>query len=128
MGEAAFPWRLSRYQCLKDARERRDETRKLAAVVVDPRRARKAEKAARVERVSNSFEGIARVGLGKKSPTWVKTTLPGGVQQWLFDSISPQVGRRIGHSRIGCEHTAKWQPSGHIASGWHLDGAPGWRV
>ena len=87
MGEAAFPWRLSRYQYLKDARERRDETRKLAAVVVDPRRARKAEKAARVERVSNSFEGIARVGLGKKSQTWVKTTLPGGVQQWLFDSI-----------------------------------------
>jgi hypothetical protein len=54
---------------LKDARERRDEIRKLAAVVVDPRRARKAEKAARVERVSNSFEGIARLGLGKKSPT-----------------------------------------------------------
>ncbi len=52
---------------LKDARERRDEAGKLAAVVVDPRQARKAEKAARVERVSNSFEGIARVGLGKKS-------------------------------------------------------------
>ncbi|MDN5869719.1 MAG: Arm DNA-binding domain-containing protein [Nitrococcus sp.] len=45
---------------LKDARERRDEARKLLANGVDPAAQRKAQKAARTESASNSFEVVAR--------------------------------------------------------------------
>jgi integrase len=45
---------------LKDARERRDEARKLLAHGVDPGAARKAQKRARQELAVNSFEAIAR--------------------------------------------------------------------
>lgn len=41
---------------LKDARERRDDARKLLANDIDPGANRKAQKAAKVMRVANSFE------------------------------------------------------------------------
>ena len=55
---------------LKDARERRDEARKLLADGVDPSENRKATKAAKVERAGNSFEVVAREWFAKFSPTW----------------------------------------------------------
>ncbi|MDR3158748.1 MAG: integrase arm-type DNA-binding domain-containing protein [Zoogloeaceae bacterium] len=45
---------------LKEARERRDEARKLLANGADPGAARKAQKTARLERAANSFETVAR--------------------------------------------------------------------
>jgi hypothetical protein len=45
---------------LSQARERRDEARKLLANGADPGAARKAQKAAKLERVANSFEVVAR--------------------------------------------------------------------
>lgn len=45
---------------LKEARERRDEARKLLGNGVDPGGAKKAEKASRVLRSANSFEALAR--------------------------------------------------------------------
>jgi len=45
---------------LKDARDRRDEARKLLAGGVDPSENRKAAKSARADRASNSFEVVAR--------------------------------------------------------------------
>ncbi|HRH79981.1 MAG TPA: integrase arm-type DNA-binding domain-containing protein [Thiobacillaceae bacterium] len=55
---------------LKDARARRDEARKLLAVDVDPGENRKALKAAKKDRATNSFEVIAREWYAKFSPTW----------------------------------------------------------
>ena len=45
---------------LKDARERREEARKLLAAGVDPGENRKAHKAAKADRAANSFEVICR--------------------------------------------------------------------
>jgi integrase len=55
---------------LKDARERRDEARKLLAEGVDPSENRKAVKSAKVERSANSFEVVAREWFAKYSTTW----------------------------------------------------------
>ncbi|EGV18770.1 tyrosine-type recombinase/integrase [Thiocapsa marina] len=55
---------------LKEARERRDDARKLLAAGVDPGAARKAQKAARIERATNSFEVIAREWFAKNESTW----------------------------------------------------------
>lgn len=57
---------------LKDARSRRDEARKLLAAGLDPGEHRKAKKAARADRASNSFEVVAREWFGKYSATWAE--------------------------------------------------------
>ena len=54
---------------LKDAREKRDQARKLLAADTDPSENRKAVQAARVERLGNSFEVIGRERFAKFSPT-----------------------------------------------------------
>lgn len=56
---------------LKDARQRRDDARKLLADGVDPGENRKAAKAAKAERATNSFEVIAREWFAKNSASWV---------------------------------------------------------
>lgn len=55
---------------LKDARERRDVARKLLANDVDPGENRKAQAAAKVERVANSFESIGREWYAKNRDSW----------------------------------------------------------
>jgi integrase len=55
---------------LKDARQRRDNARKLLAEDIDPSENRKAQKAAKVERAANSFEVIAREWYAKHAPNW----------------------------------------------------------
>src|SRR6266851_6817247 len=55
---------------LKDARERRDRSRKLIADGIDPAENRKALKSARVSKAANSFEVVAREWLGKYSAIW----------------------------------------------------------
>ena len=57
---------------LKDARDRRDEARKLLAHGVDPSENRKAEKAGKIERTTNSFEVVAREWFVKNEPNWVE--------------------------------------------------------
>ena len=57
---------------LKDARERRDEARKLLADGIDPGEHRKAKKATKVERAANSFEVVAREWYGKHAPNWAE--------------------------------------------------------
>jgi integrase len=56
---------------LKDARQRREEARKLLANQVDPSEHRKAEKATSRENGANSFEVIAREWFDKYSANWV---------------------------------------------------------
>jgi integrase len=58
---------------LADARQRRDEARKLLANGVDPGAAKKAQKAAKAERAANSFEVIAREWFEKKRGEWAKS-------------------------------------------------------
>jgi len=55
---------------LKDARERRDEARKLLANGIDPGENRKAAKASKAERAANSFETVAREWFAKHSGNW----------------------------------------------------------
>lgn len=55
---------------LKEARERRDEARKLLAQGIDPGEQRKAQKAAKQDRAANSFEVIAREWFAKNRDTW----------------------------------------------------------
>lgn len=55
---------------LADARQRRDEAKKLLAHGVDPAENRKATKQARQDRATNSFEAVAREWHAKFSSTW----------------------------------------------------------
>lgn len=56
---------------LKEARERRDETRKQVAAGIDPGENRKAMKSARADRAANSFEVVAREWHLKYARLWV---------------------------------------------------------
>lgn len=58
---------------LKDARERRDEARKLIAGGIDPGAARKAQKASRLERAANSVEMVAKEWFEKFAANWAPT-------------------------------------------------------
>lgn len=58
---------------LRDARQRRDDARKLLANGVDPSENRKAIKAAKSELAGNTFEVIAREWFAKKLPGWAKS-------------------------------------------------------
>jgi integrase len=55
---------------LKDARDRRDDARKLIAAGIDPSANRKAEKAAASGRAANSFEVVTREWYGKFASEW----------------------------------------------------------
>ena len=57
---------------LKDARERRDEARKLLVNGVNPSENRKIQKSARTDRIASSFEVVAREWFAKYSSTWAK--------------------------------------------------------
>lgn len=54
---------------LREAREKRDQAKKLMAAGIDPAQNRKAQKAARTEEVANSFEVICREWLSQRSDT-----------------------------------------------------------
>ncbi len=58
---------------LKDARERRDDARRLLANGIDPAVNRKVQKAAKVQRAADSFEVIGREWFAHRSPSWVKS-------------------------------------------------------
>ena len=76
---------------LGQAREKRDEARKLVAAMIDPGENRKAVKEARADSVANSFEVIAREWGSKKVETWTeknnrsKRMLERNIFPWLGD-------------------------------------------
>ena len=78
---------------LKEARERRDEARKLLSNDVDPGLNRKIQKAAKVERAANSFEAIAREWFAKHSPSWASSHA-GKIMQRLEKDVFPWIGGR----------------------------------
>lgn len=55
---------------LKDAREKRDEARRLLAEDIDPGEHRKVTKASKALQAENSFEAVAREWFTKFKPTW----------------------------------------------------------
>jgi integrase len=57
---------------LKEARSRRDESRRLLAAGIDLTANRKAINSARADRAANSFEVVAREWLAKYSPGWAE--------------------------------------------------------
>ncbi len=78
---------------LKEARERRDEARKLLADGVDPSTNRKAQKAARADLAANTFELIAREWLQKFAGTMTEKYWAGVLKRFERD-IFPWLGAR----------------------------------
>jgi integrase len=78
---------------LKEAREGRDEARKLLSQGVDPGEHRKAKKAAKADRAANSFEVVAREWVKKYAPTKTKKYWDGVLRRFVRD-IFPWIGDR----------------------------------
>lgn len=57
---------------IKEARDRREDARKLVQSRIDPAEQRKAEKLAVIEKTENTFEAIAREWFAMFSPRWVE--------------------------------------------------------
>jgi integrase len=78
---------------LKDARNRRDEARKLLAGGADPSENRKAMKAAKVEKAANSFEVVAREWFAKMKPQWAESHA-NKIMARLERDVFPWLGKR----------------------------------
>jgi integrase len=78
---------------LKDARDRRDEARKLLANGIDPAIERKVQKAATVERAANSFEAVAREWFARQAPGWAASHA-GKIMGRLEKDVFPWLGGR----------------------------------
>ena len=78
---------------LKNARDRRDEARKLLANGIDPSENRKMQKAAHADRAANSFEGVAREWFAKYANTWAASHNERVVRLFERD-IFPWIGAR----------------------------------
>ncbi len=76
---------------LRQARERRDEARKLLADGVDPGVQREAQKQAGAEGAANSFETVAREWLAVKSGAWVEGHTR-KIRGWLEQHVFPHIG------------------------------------
>jgi integrase len=77
---------------LKDARQRRDDARKLLADGIDPSENRKA-KFAKSERSANSFEVVAREWFAKHSPNWAASNADKIIKRLENDAF-PWIGSR----------------------------------
>jgi integrase len=78
---------------LSEAREKRDQARKLLAADVDPGENRKAQKAAKTDSHANSFEVIAREWFGKFSPNWVASHSDKIIRR-LERDVFPWIGKQ----------------------------------
>jgi integrase len=78
---------------LKDARNRRDNARKLLADGIDPSGHRKAAKSARADRAANSFEVVAREWFAKYAPNWAASHAD-KIMQRLEKNVFPWLGNK----------------------------------
>ena len=78
---------------LRRAREKRDEARRLLADGIDPGEHRRAAKAERAERATNSFEAVAREWFAKFSPRWAESHSSKIIRR-LERDVFPWLGRR----------------------------------
>jgi integrase len=78
---------------LKDARERRDEARKLLANGIDPGMNRRVQKLAQTVQAENSFEVVGREWFAKYSPRWAASHASKIIQR-LEKDVFPWLGSR----------------------------------
>lgn len=78
---------------LKDARNRRDNARKLLADGIDPSGHRKAAKSARADRAANSFEMVGREWFAKYAPNWAASHAD-KIMQRLEKNVFPWLGNK----------------------------------
>jgi integrase len=78
---------------LKDARQRRDDARKLLANSIDPGENRKVQKAVKSERSANSFEVVAREWFAKFKPGWAESHSDKIIKRFEND-VFPWIGGR----------------------------------
>ncbi len=78
---------------LKDARNRRDDARKLLAGGIDPSENRKVQRLAKADRAANSFETVAREWFSKYASQWA-TSHAQKIIQRLEKDIFPWIGAR----------------------------------
>jgi integrase len=78
---------------LAEAREARDDARKLLAKGVDPSEARKASKRAAAVSAANSFEAIALEWFGRNKPKWT-VGYADKIDQRLRRDVFPAIGPR----------------------------------
>ena len=78
---------------LIDARQRRDDARKLVANGVDPSTFKKEQKAAKIELTENSFEFVAREWFAKFTREWSKVHTA-TVKERLERDVFPYIGNR----------------------------------
>jgi integrase len=78
---------------LSEAREKRDQARKLLAADVDPGENRKAQKAAKTDSDANSFEVIGREWFGKFSPSWAASHADKIIRR-LERDVFPWIGKQ----------------------------------
>lgn len=78
---------------LNDARQRRDEAKKLVASGINPSDARKQEKRARQEIAGNTFEGIAREWYEKRFDRWSASYAEEMIKTFEKD-VFPYIGHR----------------------------------
>ena len=79
---------------LRDARDRRDEARKLLADSVDPSENRRAAKSARTDSAANSFEVVTREWFNKYSPGWAPGHSSRVIRRFERD-LFPWIGARL---------------------------------
>jgi len=77
---------------LSEAREQRDQARKLLAIDIDPGENKKAQKAALQENSENTFEMIAKEWFGKFAPSWAQNHSEKIIRR-LERDIFPWLGR-----------------------------------
>lgn len=78
---------------LKEARDRREEAKRLLGEGVDPSVERKAQKVATVERTASSFEVVAREWHAKYAPGWSKSNADKVIAR-LQNDVFPWLGGR----------------------------------
>ncbi|WP_104565789.1 tyrosine-type recombinase/integrase [Ralstonia mannitolilytica] len=78
---------------LKEARDRREEAKRLLGEGVDPSVERKVQKVATVERAANSFEAVAREWHAKYAPGWSESNAK-KVLARLENDVFPWLGGR----------------------------------
>ena len=78
---------------LKEARDRREEAKRLLGEGIDPSVERKVQKVATVERAANSFEAVAREWHGKYAPGWSESNAK-KVLARLENDVFPWLGGR----------------------------------
>ena len=78
---------------LKEARNARDDARRMLDKGNDPGQARKVEKAARSELTADSFEAVAREWFAKFSPNWAETHA-NKIRTRLETDVFPWLGSR----------------------------------